>query len=1038
MDLPVDEQMFSDEFINSEVKYYLSSPDTYFNYPSMPLKCSGRSTNSFDEFMSGSGINFNGDLSIEEDLQGSHRILRVDVSPLDSTTIALPINFIEAVSDRLKIMKATKIQFGIITEWTKDGEHKKSTISNAAEFMNENFVEHAIQRLNEKIEARTQIGSNWILERINEVFFIITRISNLTRLSGRGYIETPSSLKIKKAVVNIQNGDKTNCFLLSILSLLKREEIGHNFHRESNYEVYQNTLNCNNIQLPMRLVDIPKFEAQNPGLAINVLSYTDINFKDSNDDDDNAGLKHPFIDIIHRTKVMNVEPLYLLMLEKKDNFHYTAVHNLHRLLNLDNDLVSSTRIQSFWCTQCLCGFRRKITLEKHKILCEKNLLATTLYTLPVDNKLEFRDWSKTMTPPYVLYADFEAILPKDSKCHQMHKPIAAGCVLINNYNGEMNYQYFVGEDCVVQFLNYINETVKTVLQFYKDKMNASMIPLTRDEEQQLSYAVKCYLCNKKEQYLVRDHCHFSGKFLGAACNKCNLSRKVRKVFPIVFHNLRGYDMHHILKYGLSKMDWELTCIPNTTEKFTSLFGSTQGLRIRFIDSYSFVDTSLKKAVSNLTSTPITNMLMDNANIRSSKGIFPYDFATSLEVLNQTFSLPPIWSGVSDSDYAVAKACWEEAGCKNLLDYMLVYLKLDVLLLADVFQQFRSKCLNHNKLEPLNFFGNPGLSWASALLTLEEPIELLTDMTMYDFFDAGIRGGMTFVNKHHVAAGEGVELMYIDINNLYGWALSQHLPKSDFKWVLDEPTLSEMLDICKSNIEISEWEFGCIMEVDIHIPESLHDFLDQMPIAPEKNCPPGSNVPKLLMTHEDKLNYPLHWRLLQYFIQLGAVVKKVHRAITFAQAPVFKNYIVTNTKLRSEATNKVDSNFYKLLNNSLYGKTVENLRKRLNLRLCTTATKLMTYTSKASFRKSIKIDNDLVAVMLNKESIYLDRPSYIGQTVLDLSKLRMYKLKYDELRKYETQFGCQLNIIAGDTDSFFLESLNVSVRDQLIPAMIADD
>ena len=78
--------------------------------------------------------------------------------------------------------------FGIITEWTKDGEHKKSTISNAAEFMNENFAEHAIQRLNEKIEARTQIGSNWILERINEVFFIITRISNLTRLSGRGYI----------------------------------------------------------------------------------------------------------------------------------------------------------------------------------------------------------------------------------------------------------------------------------------------------------------------------------------------------------------------------------------------------------------------------------------------------------------------------------------------------------------------------------------------------------------------------------------------------------------------------------------------------------------------------------------------------------------------------------------------------------------------------------------------------------------------------------------------------------------------------------
>ena len=151
-----------------------------------------------------------------------------------------------------------------------------------------------------------------------------------------------------------------------------------------------------------------------------------------------------------------------------------------------------------------------------------------------------------------------------------------------------------------------------------------------------------------------------------------------------------------------------------------------------------------------------------------------------------------------------------------------------------------------------------------------------------------------------------------------------------------------------------------------------------------------------------------------------------------------NYIDTNTKLRSEAATKLDGNFYKLLNNSLYGKTVENLRKRINLRLCNNATRLMTYTSKVSFRKSIKIDNDLVAVLLNKETICLNRPSYIGQTVLDLSKLRMYKLKYDELKKYEDQFNCKLNIIAGDTDSFFLECLNVSVRNQLIPAMIADE
>ena len=111
---------------------------------------------------------------------------------------------------------------------------------------------------------------------------------------------------------------------------------------------------------------------------------------------------------------------------------------------------------------------------------------------------------------------------------------------------------------------------------------------------------------------------------------------------------------------------------------------------------------------------------------------------------------------------------------------------------------------------------------------------------------------------------------------------------------------------------------------------------------------------------------------------------------------------------------------------------------MNLRLCNSASKLVLYASNVNFHKSIKIDSDLVAVMLNKESICLDRPSYIGQAVLDLSKLRMYKLKYIDLKKYEDAFNCQLNLIAGDTDSFFLGCVNVSVRNTLIPAMIADE
>ena len=484
--------------------------------------------------------------------------------------------------------------------------------------------------------------------------------------------------------------------------------------------------------MPMHFKDIHRFEAQNPGLAINVLSYNDSNFTNYVSDDDNAGLKHPHIDLVHRTKVVGVEPIYLLLLEKDKKFHYTAVRNLKRLLNLDNPNISSIRIQSLWCVHCLCGFRSAFVLEKHKALCANNLLSTTLFTMPENKYLAFKDWSKTVTPPFVIYADFEAILPNHSNFYQIHKPIAAGCVLINNFNQSSEYHQFVGEDCVILFLKYVESVINDkLIPFIKNEMttpiNMSTVINFQNEKQ-------CYLCKHINMNLVKDHCHYTGNYLGAACNTCNLSRKIRKDLPILFHNLRGYDMHHILKYGISHFPkWEIACIPNTREKFTSLFANTLGVRMRFIDSLAFVSSSLKAAVANLTQTPITDVLMGNSNIVSSKGIFPYDLATSMEVLTTTTSLPPIWAGVTASDYLIAQQCWSEAGCETLLDYMLVYLKLDVGLLADVFHQFREKSITHNRLEPLNFFGIPGLSWASALMTLKEPLELLQDITMYDFF-----------------------------------------------------------------------------------------------------------------------------------------------------------------------------------------------------------------------------------------------------------------------------------------------------------------
>jgi hypothetical protein len=234
------------------------------------------------------------------------------------------------------------------------------------------------------------------------------------------------------------------------------------------------------------------------------------------------------------------------------------------------------------------------------------------------------------------------------------------------------------------------------------------------------------------------------------------------------------------------------------------------------------------------------------------------------------------------------------------------------------------------------------------------------------------------------------------------------------------------------------KFGYYIEVDLEIPNNLHDKLDQLPLAPELKPPPNSKIPKLLLTHWTKQNYKIHFRLLQYFMQMGVKVTKIHRAVKFTQAPVFKKYVTYNTNKRIKSKSTFKKNFYKLKNNSLYGKTVEGVRKRKNMRLCNTARRLKCYTSKATFKRSLLIDDNLVAVLMKKEKIILDRPVFIGQAVLDLSKLRMYELNYSDFEKYRAKFNCALEIVAGDTDSFFVECHNVSLRNQLLPAMLEDD
>ena len=222
-----------------------------------------------------------------------------------------------------------------------------------------------------------------------------------------------------------------------------------------------------------------------------------------------------------------------------------------------------------------------------------------------------------------------------------------------------------------------------------------------------------------------------------------------------------------------------------------------------------------------------------------------------------------------------------------------------------------------------------------------------------------------------------------------------------------------------------------MEVDLEYPKELHELQNDYPLAAEKIkvtkeilCPYCKNiqeqfgisigqVAKLIPTPASKKNYVLHYRNLQLYLSLGLKLKKVHRVLEFDQSPLLAQYINFNTQKRVNAKNAFEKDFFKLLNNSVFGKTMENIRKRVDVRLVTNQKKLSKLVSKPTYVNSKIFNEDLVAVHKIKETLTLDRPACVGMCILDLSKTLMYDFHYNYIKN---KYGPKAKLLFTDTGS----------------------
>ena len=397
--------------------------------------------------------------------------------------------------------------------------------------------------------------------------------------------------------------------------------------------------------------------------------------------------------------------------------------------------------------------------------------------------------------------------------------------------------------------------------------------------------------------------------------------------------------------------------------------------------------------------------------------------------------------------------------------MRVYQKIDVHQLADIFESLRNEAIEDDGLDPAHYFTLPGLGWDSALKRSGVTIDLLPEEEMYKFIESAIRGGMTFCNRHYTRVNSPdvdqenydptkpvLELLYVDANNLYGKSLSEPLPCNEPRWMTQEECnlfLDKNWLLSQDFIKSLQ---GYTIQVDLEYPAAIHDATVDLPFAPEKMKLSFNHLSEFMKNHEgskkrqdfklllnqwDKTDYTVHCRLLQFFVKNGMKVTRVHRGLTYMQAPIFKGYIDYNSQKRQEATAEFKKDFFKLKNNSLFGKSQENKRKRLNFRPANTEEQFRKYASNPSFNYFVRFNEDLVGCQLQQEKIVLDKPVFIGQAVLDLSKLEMYELFYERIQSYERRLDCKIRLVGGDTDSFFMEVIGCSVYKELLPLMKSD-
>jgi len=792
-------------------------------------------------------------------------------------------------------------------------------------------------------------GSNWRFSRAMSFDIEIAAIKPL-----RGGCSTVLSHSIKNNRFLFSPTNKGNkCFLYCLayflifgLAVNKTPTLKETLKLKKKVR----TFDVSGVSFPISINDIKKFLRRNDRLNIKA-------------------------NILYRTLDEKIYPLEyglgtgkriinLLLVETSAGCHYMLITDVDKYLRKQYNVGRKEYQKTFFCLNCLNNFYSPQVRDKHVEICSFNKARIELTPVEGDNTIKFKNYERKHMLEYIAYLDFECVLPDSrQKCatcsslkckcdcsftDEVNKqiPICYSFLILGNGNQIIHEKTFAGRNAHLHFLKHLFCQEKQWI----DSLLSSNKPLikTGQGERDFFRSKECYICGNQfggKVLKVRDHSHYTGHYLGAACQTCNLRRRMPTRLKIFVHNCAKYDMHFIIK-GLSHFKdnvRNLTVLPYNGENFRCLRFNC----FEFVDTLAFLQAPLSQLTADLKLSPHTYPILKQTSLCQSNGqfnekrfnmvleksFFPYEYCTSFKRMQATKSLPSISNfysnlsekTISNSNHNFAKSVWDTFHCKNLVDYTKLYCKIDTILLAEVFEAFRQKMHTFGGLDPAHYISLPAFGYDTMLLITKANIELPTDIDMIHFLEKGKRGGVSFINHRHLCTDKKGEVLYWDYNNLYGACLLQHLPLNQFKWLSEEEVRA--FDFTQD----FDGDYGYFVECDLKYPKHLHEPHSNLPLAPEILEVHYDNLSryaqlallqtegsknykdtKLMSTFHDRLGYVLHIKNLKLYLELGLELKRVHRILKFRQDYVLKSYVEMTTAARKTSTSTFESNLFKKL------------------------------------------------------------------------------------------------------------------------------